>query len=183
MAEVLIVYGSREGHTALVADHLRRPLETAGHIVRACPLDEAPTCPVGYDLVIIGSSIHQGHHPRAVLRWIKGNAEQLNRLPSAFFQVSLSSAGAVDGGSGAEHYVEAMLSATGWRPGRVGSFAGALLYTKYGLVKRSMVRSIARSSGLGTDVRRDYDYTDYAAVAQFARDAEALLYGVSHQVV
>jgi menaquinone-dependent protoporphyrinogen oxidase len=163
MAEVLIVYGSREGHTALVADHLRRPLETAGHIVRACPLDEAPTCPM--------------------LRWIKGNAEQLNRLPSAFFQVSLSSAGAADGSSGAEHYVEAMLSETGWRPGRVGSFAGALLYTKYGLVKRSMVRSIARSSGLGTDVRRDYDYTDYAAVAQFARDAEALLYGVSRQAV
>lgn len=183
MAEVLIVYGTREGHTALVSDHLRRPLEAAGHVVRVCALDDAPTCPVGYDLVIVGSSVHQGHHPRSVVRWIKGNAEQLNRLPSAFFQISLSSAGAVEGGSGAEKYLQALLDETGWRPGRVGSFAGALLYTQYGRVKRSMVRSIARSAGLGIDVRRDYDYTDYEAVAQFGRDAEALMYGVSRQVV
>ena len=183
MAEVLIIYGSREGHTALVADHLRRPLEAAGHLVRVCPLDDAPTCPVGYDLVIVGSSVHQGHHPRAMVRWIKGNAEQLNRLPSALLQVSLSSAGAVDGRSGADEYVETLRHETGWRPGHVGCFAGALLYTQYGLVKRSMVRSVARASGLGTDVRRDYDYTDYGAVAQFARDAEGLLHGVSRHAV
>lgn len=183
MAEVLIVYGTREGHTAMVADHIRQSQESAGHLVRVCALDDAPTCPVGYDLVIVGSSIHQGHHPRGVVRWIKGNAEQLNRVPSAFFQLSLSSAGAVDGATGADKYVEAMLTETGWRPGRVGEFAGALMYTKYGLVKRSMVRSIARSSGLGIDVQRDYDYTDYRAVAQFARDAEALLHGVSPQAV
>jgi menaquinone-dependent protoporphyrinogen oxidase len=178
MAEVLIVYGTREGHTALVADHLRQPLESSGHIVRVCSIDDAPTCPIGYDLVIIGSSVHQGHHPRVVSRWIKGNAEHLNRLPSGFFQVSLSSAGTGGGSAAAQQYVDSLLRATGWHPGVTGCFAGALLYTRYGLVKRSMVRSIAQSAGLGTDIHQDYDYTDYPAVAHFARDAEALLYEV-----
>lgn len=183
MAEVLVVYGTREGHTELVADHIRQTQESAGHLVRVCPIDDAPTCPIGYDLVIVGASVHHGRHPRAVVRWVKGNAEHLNRVPSAFFQVSLSSAGAVDGESGADRYVQTMLHETGWRPGCVGVFAGALLYTQYGPVKRSMVRSIARGSDLGTDTGRDFDYTDYRAVAQFARDAEALLYGVSPQAV
>ncbi len=106
MAEVLIIYGTSEGHTAVVVDHLRRPLEAAGHLVRACSVDDAPTCPIGYDLVLVGSSIHQGHHNRAVTRWVKGNAELLGRVPSAFFQVSLSSAGNPAGTVEAEGYVD-----------------------------------------------------------------------------
>jgi menaquinone-dependent protoporphyrinogen oxidase len=175
MAEVLIVYGTREGHTAVVVDHLRRPLEAAGHLVRACVVEDAPTCPIGYDLVLVGSSIHQGHHSRAVTRWVKGNAEYLTRMPSAFFQVCLSSAGDPAGAIEARRYVGDLEQATGWRPNVVGLFGGALLYTHYGRVKRTMMKSIAGSTGLDTDVRRDYDYTDYGDVEQFAKDVRALL--------
>ena len=175
MAEVLIIYGSSEGHTAVVVERLRRPLEAAGHLVRACSVDSAPTCPIGYDLVLVGSSIHQGHHHRAVTRWVKGNAEHLGRVPSAFFQVSLSSAAKTEGAVEAERYVDDLMRHTGWRPDAVGLFGGALLYTRYGLVKRTMMKSIAGSAGLDTDVHRDYDYTDYEEVDRFARDVAALL--------
>jgi menaquinone-dependent protoporphyrinogen oxidase len=180
MAEVLIIYGTSEGHTAVVVDHLRRPLETAGHLVRACSVDDAPTCPIGYDLVLVGSSIHQGHHNRAVTRWAKGNAELLTRMPSAFFQVCLASAGDRAGAVEAERYVDDLVRATGWRPDAVGLFGGALLYTHYGLVKRTMLKSIAGSAGLDTDVHRDFDYTDYEAVEQFAQEVAALLDRVPH---
>ena len=175
MAEVLIVYGTSEGHTAVVVDHLRKPLEASGHLVRACPVDEAPTCPIGYDLVLVGSSIHVGKHHRGLTRWVKGNVEHLNRMPSAFFQVCLSSAGDDAGAEQADAYVDAFVTSTGWHPDAVGLFGGALLYTHYGLVKRKVMKSIADSSGLDTDVHRDFDYTDYRAVAQFAKDAAALL--------
>ncbi len=180
MAEVLIIYGSSEGHTAVVVDHLRHPLEAAGHLVRACSVDDAPTCPVGYDLVLVGSSIHQGHHHRAVTRWVKGNAELLGRMPSAFFQVSLSSAGDAAGAVEAERYVDDLMRATGWRPDVVGLFGGALMYTHYGRVKRTMMKSIAGATGLDTDVRRDYDYTDYEDVDRFAREVTALLDPAPH---
>lgn len=149
-------------------------------MVRVCSIDDAPTCPVGYDLVIVGSSIDQGHHLRTVLRWVKSNAEQLNRLPSAFFQINMSSAGAVDGESGADKYLQEALGQTGWQPGQVGVFAGALLYTPYGLVKRSKVRSIARTADSGSALG-GCTYTDYAAIWEFARDAEALLRDASHR--
>jgi menaquinone-dependent protoporphyrinogen oxidase len=180
MAEVLIVYGTSEGHTAVVVDHLRRPLEAAGHLVRACSVDDAPTCPIGYDLVLVGSSIHQGRHQRAVTRWVKGNAELLGRMPSAFFQVSLSSAGDAAGTDEAERYVDDLMRATGWRPDAVGLFGGALLYTHYGLVKRTMMKSIAGSTGLDTDVHRDYDYTDYDAVERFSKEVAVLLDRAPH---
>ena len=146
MADVLIIYGTSEGHTAVVVDHLRVPLEAAGHLVRVCSVDDAPTCPIGYDLVLVGSSIHQGHHHRGVTRWVKGNAEFLTHMPSAFFQVSLSSAGGKAGADEAQRCVDDLVHATGWHP----------------------------------KVRRDYDYTDYRAVEQFAEDVLAMLDRTPH---
>lgn len=175
MAEVLIVYGTSEGHTAVVVNHLCQPLEASGHLVRACRVDEAPTCPIGYDLVLVGSSIHVGKHHRGLTRWVKGNVEHLNHMPSAFFQVCLSSAGDAAGTAQAHTYVDEFVTSTGWHPDAVGFFGGALLYTHYGLVKRRVMKSIADSSGLDTDVHQDFDYTDYHAVAEFARDVGALL--------
>lgn len=175
MAEVLIVYGTSEGHTAVVVDQLRKPLEASGHLVRTCSADDAPTCPIGYDLVLVGSSIHVGKHHRALTRWVKGNVEHLNRMPSAFFQVCLSSAGDAAGAEQADAYVNDFVTSTGWHPDAIGLFGGALLYTHYGSIKRRVMKSIAASSGLDTDVHRDFDYTDYRAVAQFARDVDALL--------
>lgn len=116
MADVLIIYGTTEGHTAVLVDHLRVPLEAAGHVVRVCPVDDAPTCPIGYDLVIVGSSIHQGHHHRGVTRWVKGNAEFLGRIPSAFFQVSLVTVGGEGGVDEAQRYVNELVKVTGWHP-------------------------------------------------------------------
>ena len=123
MAEVLIIYGSSEGHTAVVVDHLRIPLEAVGHLVRICSVDDAPTCPIGYDLVMVGSSIHQGHHHRWVTRWIKGNAEFLAHMPSAFLQVSLSSAGGAVGAEEARRYVDDLVHATGWHPDAIGQYS------------------------------------------------------------
>jgi menaquinone-dependent protoporphyrinogen oxidase len=71
--------------------------------------------------------------------------------------------------------VDELVRATGWHPDAVGQFGGALLYTRYGLVKRSMMKSIAGSTGLDTDAHRDFDYTDYRIVEQFAQDVCAML--------
>ena len=59
---------------------------------------------------------------------------------------------------------------TGCDPDLVGLFAGALVYTQYGWMKRRIMRAIARKEGGHTDLTRDYEYTDWAAVDQFAYD-------------
>jgi len=53
----------------------------------------------------------------------------------------------------------------------VGVFGGALLYTKYGFVKRRLMTKIARDKGtLDTDTSHDYVYTDRESVKHFAEE-------------
>jgi menaquinone-dependent protoporphyrinogen oxidase len=175
MAHILIVYGTTEGHTDEVVEHIRGPLESAGHEVVVHRIGDAPDRPAGFDAVLVGSSIHVGKHHGDVVDWVRTNSEWLQARPSAFFQVSLSSASGDEQDTEARSYVDQLVEATGWHPDLVGLFGGALLYTRYGFVKRTMLKKIAGKSGLGTDTHRDYDYTDYDAVRHFAEDVAALL--------
>ena len=73
---------------------------------------------------------------------------------------------------------------TGWRPRKIGRFAGALLYTQYGFFKRWIMRRIARDKGSpDTDTSRDYVYTDWESVKGFAEEfLETLLPEGAHSV-
>lgn len=175
MAAVLVVYGTTEGHTDVVVERLSKPIVAEGHLVRACRVADAPTSPIGYDAVIVGSSIHVGRHHSGLVKWVRGNADHLRRLPSAFFQVSLASASGPDGEAEARGYVDHLVEETSWKPALVGLFGGALLYRQYGFVKRTMLKKIAGSAGLDTDVRHDHDYTDYAEVEAFGKEFLGLL--------
>ena len=90
----------------------------------------------------------------------------------------LSAASPEDGPAQAKAYVEQLTAATDWHPDLVGIFGGALLYTRYGFMKRRLMRSIAEQGGLSTDTSRDYDYTDYDAVRHFAEDVGSLAIAV-----
>jgi menaquinone-dependent protoporphyrinogen oxidase len=83
--------------------------------------------------------------------------------------VSLAAHGDTDE---AQSYVDEFEQDTGWRPARVALFGGALRYTQYGFVKRHMMKRIAsgKPGRLGTDVSRDYVYTEWDGVKRFAED-------------
>ena len=48
------------------------------------------------------------------------------------------------------------------------------MYTQYGWFKRRVMRAIVKREGGDTDMSHDYEYTDWNAVDQFARDVDAL---------
>ena len=60
--------------------------------------------------------------------------------------------------------------AVGPDPDVVGLFAGALVYTQYGWLKRHVMRAIVKREGGDLDMSRDYEYTDWEAVERFAHD-------------
>ena len=125
--------------------------------------------PAGYDGVIVGASIHMSRHDKRVVEFVQQNRDLLDRLPSAFFSVSLAAHGDTEE---AEGYVEEFEQQTGWRPAKIALFSGALLYTHYGFVKRHLMKKIAhdKPGHLGTDTSRDYVYTEWDGVKQFAED-------------
>ena len=66
--------------------------------------------------------------------------------------------------------IERFCQQTDWRPERIKPVAGALLYTKYGVLKRLVMKLIVKQQGGPTDTSRDYDFTDWEALARFAEE-------------
>ena len=99
--------------------------------------------------MIVGASIHMGKHEDYVLDFVK-NRDALERLPSAFFSVSMA---AHDNMEEAEGYIKEFVRETGLST-KVGLFGGALLYTHYGFIKRHIAKKIARDKGNPTPTPR-----------------------------
>jgi menaquinone-dependent protoporphyrinogen oxidase len=171
MTKILIPYGTTEGQTARIAECIAEVIRGHGDEVEVVDIREVrDRIPGHYDGVIVGASIHMGKHDKHVVEFVRKNRDDmLERLPSAFFSVSLAAHGDTDE---AEDYVEQFERETGWRPAKIALFGGALLYTHYGFIKRHMMKRIARDKPghLGTDISRDYVYTEWDGVRRFAED-------------
>jgi menaquinone-dependent protoporphyrinogen oxidase len=175
MTKILLVFHTSEGQTAKIADRIAATLRNASVDVAVHEVSDAPG-PEGFDGVIVGDSIHAVHHSRPLTRYLRGHRTALDTMPFALFQVSLTSANPdAEHTASAQALVDELMHATGVVPDVVGLFAGALLYTRYGWIKRRVMRAIVRKEGGDTDMSRDYEYTDWDAVEAFARDVGRLV--------
>ena len=111
MTKILITYGTTEGQTAKIAEVVADVIRNAGHEVEAVDIRQLrDALSDGYDGVIVGASIHMGKHDKHVVEFVQKNRETLERLPSAFFSVSLAAHGDTEE---AEGYVEQFEQETG----------------------------------------------------------------------
>ena len=174
MAKVLILYGTTEGQTATISEYIAGVARDYGHSADAIDIKEFQD---GFSLeeygaVVVGASIHMGEHEEYVRDFVKRNREALERLPSAFFSVSLTAREHTDEARAqTKEYVDKLIEETGWHPDMVGVFAGALRYTQYGFVKRHLMKKISKDKGSAdTDTSRDYEYTDWNDVRHFGEE-------------
>jgi len=171
MSEILIAYGTRQGHTEKIARRIAKQIRAVGRHVDLVDVKRAPELD-GYDAVIVGASVHARGFEPEVRRWTKKHRYEIQRIPNAFFSVSLTAAND-DAKSKAEigSMVDTFLKEADWRPRQVANFAGALLYTQYNWVLRRVMRRIVRkeSGGQYQDMSLDYDLTDYEQVDAFAQ--------------
>jgi len=170
MTRILLLYATTEGQTALIAERIARTLREKGHTVDMLPADtmQPPLDPSAYDGVIVGASIHYGHHPAYVYALVRRHRDALAARPCAFFSVSLSAGGLRPKPAAAQRYLDKFLRKTGWQPQLTISFAGALKYSLYGPIKRRVMIVFMTLGGGETDTSRDYEYTDWNAVERFA---------------
>ena len=170
MSRILLLYASTEGQTALIAERMARTLCAQGHSVELLPADadRARVDPAAYEGVIVGASIHYGHHPAYLRALVRRHISALAARPSAFFSVSLSAGGPRPKPAAAQRYIDKFLRKTGWQPQLVASIAGAVKYSLYGPIKRRVMIVFVGLGGGETDTSRDYEYTDWGAVERFA---------------
>ncbi len=170
MAKILILYATMEGQTARIAERIGDELRAAAHAVHVAAAREGAELPEvgGFDAVIVGASVHYGHHPAYLARALRRQRAALAARPSAFFSVSLSADGPGANRPAAQRYMKKFLRAIGWQPPMTAAFGGALRYSVIHGWKRFLVRLFVRVAGGDTDTSRDYEYTDWGAVARFA---------------
>lgn len=168
MAHILILYGTTEGQTQKIASVIGDTIRDRGHSVElvGSTAFNGPLPAVSFDGVIVGASVHTGHHQEAVVRFVKDNRTTLMTLPTAFFSVSLA---VLDEAQSEEatDYATRFLDETGWAPDLVETVAGALRYTKYGFIKRFIMKQISKRHGRPTDTSRDFEFTDWHQVERF----------------
>jgi menaquinone-dependent protoporphyrinogen oxidase len=172
MANVLIVYATKEGQTEKIARHIADTVQRAGHDVMLVDVahEPAPADLAPFDAILVGAPLH-GTYPRCILRFVRAHRALLEQKQAAFFSVGLAVASRTsDGRAQTLAVVDHFVQSTGWRPARVELIAGALPYSKYNFLVKFVMRRISAHEGGDTDTSRDYEYTDWPAVERFARE-------------
>jgi menaquinone-dependent protoporphyrinogen oxidase len=176
---LLLVYHSVDGHTRDVAERIAARLRAGGAEVALATAEEAPA-PENVDAVVLGDPIHAGQHSHQFVDYLTRHGGTLAALPTALFQVCLTSADPdPEQVATAAGYLEDLQTSTGLRPALAVSFAGALPYTRYGRMKRALMKRIASKGGFSTDVTRDHVMTDWDEVDRFADDVLRLATGAA----
>jgi menaquinone-dependent protoporphyrinogen oxidase len=178
ICEAPVFFATTEGQTRRIAERLAALLRDSGLDSQAIDVAR-PAGVIDWACVrvaLVGASLHAGRHQRAAASFVEGHAARLSAIPSAFFSVSLSAASRnTDEVAAAERLAGEFPRALGWTPVVVVSLAGRLAYTRYGFVKRMLMKRIARKEGAPTDTSRDYELTNWDTVERLGRDVAALL--------
>jgi menaquinone-dependent protoporphyrinogen oxidase len=89
---VVIVYGSKEGQTAKIADHIAQIVRNRGLDASTYSGKDIPASFTthGFDAAIVGGSIHIGKYPAYLREFVVHHRDWLNKAPSAFFTVCMA---------------------------------------------------------------------------------------------
>ncbi|MFG1486163.1 flavodoxin domain-containing protein [Halobacteriovorax sp. RZ-1] len=171
MKKALIIYATREGQTEKVAHKIRdhfieAKIETSLHDARNVVKENLEE----FDLLVFGGSMHIGGIEKELVNFINDHKEQIESKPNAFFLVLLSAATKdpvlrEEWLNDARKRVDKQLIT---KFNRFEMVAGALKYSKYSWPMKWIMRMIAKRAGEGTDFGRDYEYTDWKKVKEFA---------------
>ena len=168
MGRLLIVYGTTEGHTEDVAAFMADIASREGLEAEIADSATAHELKDVWDAIIVGASVHQERHQAALQDFVRANLPLLQRLPAAFFSVSLAAAVKTpERRVEAQGYIDTFLKDTGWQPQLSVSLAGALRHTEYDAYKGLVLDLLAYQLGGGTVVPHDVVYTDWDAVETF----------------
>ncbi len=171
---ILLTFQTHNGQTKRIADRIARDLIAQGIDVQLTKVGDAPS-PEGFEAVVVGAPVRFERHGRQIGSYLRRHRDVLAGAPTALFQVSLTSA-RTDAKhiAKADQLVQRLLDRTGAHVDVVAKFAGALRYSQYDWLTKRIMQLIAEREGHGTDISRDYEYTDWQAVDRFAAEVAAL---------
>lgn len=174
--QIAIVYATKEGQTRRIADHVGERLAGAEFE----PVEfEAKSALKNFDMndyggAILGASIHAGSFPKVIGRLVGQHRTALQQLPTAFYSVSLvASLEDEESRATSRRLLDEFCEDHRWQPTMTESFAGAIPFSEYGFIKRTIMKFILkRNVDEEVDTSRDYEYTNWDRVDAFVDEYE-----------
>jgi menaquinone-dependent protoporphyrinogen oxidase len=143
--KVLVIYATRAGSTAEVAQAIGEVLRSKGENVDVAPVKEVKDLSP-YRAVIVGSAIRMGSWLPEAVDFVTKNQAALNKMPTAFFVVS---------GYLRENTPEVRAKVSAFldpvraimKPGKEGLFAGKMDYSKISFLDRTIAKMVKSVEG------------------------------------
>lgn len=170
MSQIALLYMSREGQTRKIIHVIADQLRKSGHDLYISDIRELKNkkLPESFDAVVLGCSVRYGKHHKPFRQFVDNHQQQLSKMPGYFFSVNLTARKPERSEPSNNRYLQKYLRQISWKPGIVEVFAGALLYPKYTLPDRYMIRLIMKITKGPTDLSRETEFTDWDRVCRFA---------------
>lgn len=177
MTSVLVIYMSRQGHTARVARRLCEAIADAGG--SGCMMDFREAAHEGvdwdrYDVVVLGAPVLYGTYDKGFLSFVAAQREQLDRKPNSFFNVSVVARTAEKATPEGNRYMQKFLEISPWKPRDLKVIAGKVDYPSWPWHERLMIQMIMKMTHGPTDPGTVIDYTDWDDVRAYAKHVMTL---------
>ncbi len=143
--KALVVYGTKTGCTAGIAERIGKELERDGMQADVTPAEGAGS-PEGYDVVFVGSGVRAGNWHASARSWVADHSDLLQGMPVAFFTCGLS---ILDDGKSGEvrGYTDKLIEDTGVTPLGIGLFAGWNEPKRFSMLERGVLKLLKAPEG------------------------------------
>ena len=161
---ILIAYGTSEGHTRKIAETVADQIENLGHEAVLYDTSGKPegSRPEDFDRIIVAGSVHERGHQQSVEVFVLANKAVLDDKPTLFLSVSLSAAFA-DGQEEARSYIDRFIEGTGWRPRHSLPVAGATHTGEYDYFQTQILEHGVLKDR--TETGGNAEFTDWTALS------------------
>ena len=178
MNRIAIVLSSENGQTEKIANAMAYQMRRWGSEVEVFNISKVEA-PWGvllrtFDAVIVGAPAYMQEFPKQLVDWTWNNRVELTSMPTALYTVSIEAADmSLTGKVKEDRAIQSFLRSTDMRPQFIASLAGCLAYTKYGFLKRMVMKKTASVIGCPTDVKKDHELTNWDDAFKFVRAFQA----------
>jgi menaquinone-dependent protoporphyrinogen oxidase len=177
MTSVLVIYMSRQGHTARVARRLCEAIGDAGGSGSMMDVREAAHEGVDWDrhdVIVLGAPVLYGTYHKDFLSFVAAHREQLERKPNSFFNVSVVARSPEKATPEGNRYMQKFLEISPWKPRDLKVIAGKVDYPSWPWYERLVIQMIMKMTRGPTDPGTVIDYTDWDDVRAYARHVMTL---------
>ena len=169
MKKALIIYSTIDGQTKNICTKLREYSGKKNSIDLFSINETEKIDLLSYKKIVLGASIRYGKHNQKVFEFVKNYKDILDKKETAFFTVNVVARKKEKNTPETNPYMKKFLELSGWKPNKLGVFAGKIDYPKYGFFDKQIIRLIMFITKGPTDTSQTYEFTDWEKVREFSQ--------------